>query len=178
MLLSENNIKAELSYAYLYAVASRAGCSVEVTGRHSDGAGIDAVIRAKQRFAPESVFTQFTVDVQLKATLDELSVDSRGRYAYALKLDHFNKLRDPERQAQLILVLLLLPRDTEQWLNQSTDCLVARRCAYWVSLRGAPTSSNDTSQTIYVPSANSFSVENLRLLMTQVSCNRMIDYEP
>lgn len=106
MLLTENNIKAELSYAYLHAVASRAGCAAFVGDRHSDGAGVDAVIRAKQRFAPESVFTHFTIEVQLKASIDELSLDSRDRFAYSLTLDHYNKLRDPDRQAQLILILL------------------------------------------------------------------------
>jgi hypothetical protein len=178
MLLTENNIKAELSYAYLHAVASRAGCAAVVGDRHSDGAGVDAVIRAKQRFAPESVFTQFTVEVQLKATIDELSLDARDRFAYSLTLDHYNKLRDLERQAQLILILLLLPPDSEQWLTQSADCLVARRCAYWVSLRGAPASPNDTRQTIYIPSTNLFSVASLRSVMARVSRNQLINYEP
>jgi len=53
MILTENNIKSELSYAYLHVVAARAGCSAVVTDRHSDDAGIDAVIRAKERFAPD-----------------------------------------------------------------------------------------------------------------------------
>ena len=68
MLLTENNIKAELSYAYLHAVAARAGCEAVVTGRHSDSDGVDAMITAKERFAPDSLFTNFPIAVQLKAT--------------------------------------------------------------------------------------------------------------
>lgn len=70
MLLTENNIKAELSYAYLHAVASRAECEAVVSGRHRDSAGVDAVISAKERFAPDSIYTDFSIDVQLKATSD------------------------------------------------------------------------------------------------------------
>jgi len=60
MLLSDNDIKSELSYAYLHAVASRAGMACEVAGRHSDGAGVDATIRAKERFDSLSIYTQFS----------------------------------------------------------------------------------------------------------------------
>jgi hypothetical protein len=38
-MLTEQNIEAELSYAYLHAVASRAGFSCEYTPRHADAAG-------------------------------------------------------------------------------------------------------------------------------------------
>ena len=41
-MLTEQNIEAELSYAYLHAVASRAGFSCEYRNRHLDGAGVDA----------------------------------------------------------------------------------------------------------------------------------------
>lgn len=50
MILTPNNIKAELSYAYLHAVAARGGLECVVAGRHSDGAGVDAILRARERF--------------------------------------------------------------------------------------------------------------------------------
>ena len=81
MLLSENNIKAELSYAYVHAVASRSGCEAVVSGRHRDSAGVDAVISAKDRFTSDSVFTDFSIDVQLKATSGEPAIDHLGRFS-------------------------------------------------------------------------------------------------
>jgi hypothetical protein len=77
MLLTENDIKAELSYAYLHAVASRAGCAAVWTDRHTDGTGVDAVVRVRQRFADDSQYTNFSIDVQLKATSDEPALDER-----------------------------------------------------------------------------------------------------
>jgi hypothetical protein len=177
MLLTDNHIKAELSYAYLHAVASRSGCEAVVSGRHSDMAGIDAIIRTKQRFAPDSVFTQFTIDVQLKATSQESPADARGRYSFPLRVDHYDKLRDAETLAQQILVVLFLPSDPELWLVHSTDGLMSRRCAYWISLRGAPESGNVTSRTILIPSSNTFSVAGLRSILMRVSRGEMISYE-
>src|SRR4051794_31613479 len=177
MLLTENNIKAELSYAYLHAVASRAGCEAVVSGRHRDGAGVDAVISARERFAPDSIYTDFSIDVQLKATSDEPVLDERGRYSFSLRLDHYNKLRDAERQSALVLVVLYLPSDPAHWLVQTADGLLARRCAYWVGLRGAPESPNRTSQTVYLPSGSLFSVEALRSVLTRASRGDLIDHE-
>jgi hypothetical protein len=67
MPLTANNIESELSYAYLHAVAARAGMECAPSGRHSDGAGIDARIHALGFFG--GPITDITVEVQLKATM-------------------------------------------------------------------------------------------------------------
>jgi hypothetical protein len=177
MLLSENNVKSELSYAYLHAVASHAGLGCEVAGRHSDDAGVDAVVRAKERFYPDSIYTHFTMEVQLKATSVCPEPDRLGRYPFRLLLNHYDKLRDEGNWAQQILVVLFLPSERPLWLSHSADSLITRRCAYWVSLRGAPESPNDESQTVYIPQSNLFSVEGLRSVMARVSRGERIVYE-
>jgi hypothetical protein len=133
---------------------------------------------ARQRFAADSLYTNFSIDVQLKSTSDEPTLDERARYPFLLRLDHYNKLRDPDRQSALILVVLYLPSDPSLWLVHSPDGLIARRYAYWTGLRGAPESPNRTSQTVYVPSENVFSVEGLRTILTRASRDDLIDYEP
>ena len=177
MLLSENNIKAELSYAYLHAVAARAGFSCVVSDRHVDAAGVDAIVRAKERFAPSSIYTFFSVDIQLKATSAEPNLDARGRYPFQLRLDHYNKLRTTEASTQQILAVLFLPKDPNNWLDHSSEGLITRRCAFWVSLRGAPESTNETHQTVYIPRTNVLSVEGLRALMHKHSLGEWIDHE-
>ena len=175
MLLSVNNIKSELSYAYLHAIAARAGLGCEVSGRHSDGAGVDASLRAKERFAADSIFTEFTVEVQLKATSIK-PASNLGRFSFPLALDHYNKLRSEDTQSQRLLVVLFLPEDESQWLIHSPDGLIARRCAYWVSLRGAPDSPNESSQTVYLPETNPLSVQGLRTVFAEVSRNVKLNH--
>ena len=175
MLLTENNIKSELSYAYLHAVASRAGLECAVAGRHSDGAGVDAVLRARERFSTDSLFVDFTVDIQLKAT-GKAPILQDGRYSFALKIDHYNKLRATETLASRLLVVLFMPEDPSEWLVHSEESLTARRCAYWTSLRGAPASDNKTEQTVHIDKKNGFSAESLRSLMARLSRGEKISY--
>ena len=115
--------------------------------------------------------------MQFKATSDEPALDELGRYPFPLRLDHYNKLRDPHRQSALILVVLYLPADPSGWLVHSPEGMIARRCAFWVGLRGAPESLNQTSQTVYVPSGNLFSVEGLRTILTRASRGDLINHE-
>lgn len=167
MLLSENDIKSELSYAFLHAVAARAGLGCHATDRHTDGAGVDAVLRARERFDPASIYTDFTVDVQLKATSAKPPLHE-DRFSFWLKRDAYDKLRTVEAAAPRLLVVLFLPEDPGEWLVLSEDALVAKRCAYWVSLYGAAEGA-ETGCTVYLPRENVLDVERLRRLMTLFS---------
>ncbi|MGL4555764.1 MAG: DUF4365 domain-containing protein [Gemmataceae bacterium] len=170
MLLTENNIKAELSYAYLHAVASRAGFGCEVAGRMSDGAGVDALVRFKERLAPDAVLTESVIEVQLKAT-SEPAVLHHGRCSFFLRRDHYDKLRAADIGLRRFLVVFFLPESADDWLGHSADQLLLKRCAYWCSLRGAGETANKSGQTVYLPHDNAFSVAGLRGLMTRVSRN-------
>jgi hypothetical protein len=174
-MLSSQNIESELSYAYLHAVASRAGIICEYTGRHSDEAGVDAVLRVKGRLANDSVFTSFTVDVQLKATAT-LPVEQDGRYSHSLKLKNYNELRSTATISPHVLIVLFLPANADDWLTHSEERLIAQRCAYWASVRGAREITDQDSRTVYVPRVNLLSAENLRELMTRFSRGEVIDY--
>ncbi len=173
-MLTDQNIESELSYAYLHAIASRGGIICESTGRHSDEAGVDAVLRVKGRLAQESVLTQFTVEVQLKAT-KMVPVEQDGKYSYSLKVKNYDELRSTNTGAPQLLVVLFLPADAETWLTHDEDCLVARRCAYWLSVRGAAETAHD-SRTVYIPRTNLLSVDALRTLMTRFSKQEPLDY--
>ena len=67
-----------------------------------------------------------------------------------------------------LLVLLVLPEDEADWLSQSPEQLILRRCAYWHSLVGsAPTTATSTVR-ITIPRENVFSVEAIRTLLANV----------
>ena len=98
-----------------------------------------------------------------------------GRYSHSLKIKNYNEQRSTKTAAPKLLVVLFLPADANTWLVQSEDCLVTRRCAYWVSLRGAPETDQE-SKTIYIPKSNALSVQSLRALMTRFSKREVINY--
>ena len=175
-MLTEQNLEAELSYAYLHAVASRAGFSCEYRNRHLDGAGVDATIAEDGRkLAADSQLSTFALDVQLKATYRDLPEDN-GKLSFSLNVAQYDKLRSTQLGAPRILVVLRLPSDPELWLEISEDALIARKCAYWVSLRGARASENQRTQTVYLPRSNLFTPQQLTTLMTCVSRREVLHH--
>ncbi|HSG39353.1 MAG TPA: DUF4365 domain-containing protein, partial [Thermoanaerobaculia bacterium] len=148
-------------------------CSL--TGRYSDRAGIDAVLRVKERFGPQSVLTNFTIEVQLKATIHAGALRD-GSYSFPLRVEHYEKLRDEGHATPLLLVVLFLPERPEEWLVHSEKRLIAHRCAYWTSLRGAPPTENAEKQTVYIPKENCLSVEGLRALAERISRGEVLTY--
>ena len=177
MPLSDNDIKSELSYAYLHAVATRAGCGCQVSDRHSDDWGVDARLYVNERFGPNSTLIRFAVEVQLKATSSQLT-RLGNRYSFPLAVRHYDKLRTTAVQNPLLLVVLQLPIDSGEWLRCSPRALTVKRCAYWVSLYGAPASANEQTQTVYLPRGNRFTVELLRILLERFSREERIAYVP
>lgn len=176
-MLTEQNIEAELSYAYLHAVASSAGFSCEWRNRHVDGAGVDATITEDgRRLAADSKLTYVPVDVQLKATYQNLA-ESEGVLSYSLEIAHYDKLRLESVGSPRLLVLLRLPPQRADWLRVSDEQLVAKRCAYWVSLYGAPAVAGQRSRTVYIPVGNVLTPDALTQLMTRFSRQEVIRYE-
>ena len=74
-------------------------------------------------------------------------------------------------------MVVCLPEDDAQWLEWAPEQLVIRRCAWWVSLRGAPESMNDSGQTILLPRKQHFYPETLREIMTCLSREETLDHE-
>jgi len=176
-MLTEQNIEADLSYAYLHAVAARGGFSCAYSHRHLDIAGVDATVSEDGRLlTTESILVSFTLHVQLKATRKP-PVEQNGKFSFSLELPQYNKLRDSRHGSSRILVVLFLPENPEEWLHHSEDALIAKRCAYWVSLRGAAASRNDKHQTVYIPRPQLLSVETLTTLMKRCSREEEINYE-
>jgi Domain of unknown function (DUF4365) len=175
-MLTDQNIEAELSYAYLHAVASRAGFACEYRNRHLDGAGVDATITEDGRsLADDSILTSFSVDIQLKATYRELP-EQEGQFSFPLSIPHYDKLRLEEIASPRVLLVLRLPTNPEEWLQINEDALVAKRCAHWVSLRGASASANREYQTVYVPHENLLTPRGLGELMARFSRLEVIRY--
>lgn len=175
--LSLNDVESELSYAYLHAVASHAGCACSVSSRHEDNAGVDAQLVGWGPFPDGGYRTEVDVKVQLKATISDPIVIG-DHFAYSVRgIAQYDDLRSPALATPRILVVLFMPRDPEQWLESTIEGLVLRRCAYWVSLRGAGASSNQTAQTVYIPRRQRFDGPGLRALMSRLSRNEVPTYE-
>lgn len=169
------DMESELSHAYLHAVASHAGLAYQPADRITDADGIDATLRATGRFEANTEITQVIFDVQLKATT-KIPRARNGRLALRLSAKNYNELRSVRTMSQRLLVALFLPESPDEWVIHSEKQLVLRKCAYWMSLRGAPEIDTATT-TVYIPKKNVFSSVQLRSLVERLSTEEMIDYE-
>jgi len=165
-MLTENDIKEELSYAYVHAIASRAGYGCDRPSKDRDS--IDVVISAKDLLAENSIFNSPTLGLQLKATSGPLIANPDGHYPFVLPIKNYIDLRKPTASPRL-LVLFHLPEDDADWLESDHDRLLARRAAYWCNLRGQPEADTTTAKTVYVPQANLLTGEALTALLAKAS---------
>lgn len=162
-LLSEYDVESALSIAYVHAIAGHAGYTCgPPPGEDRDS--IDIQVSAGGRMRPK-------IDIQLKACINFKKLQS-GEFSYPLKAKNYNDLREVT-QTPRILVVLDLPREREEWLLTSTDNLVIRKSAYWVSLRDKPEAQTE-SISVRIPSTNVFDVPTLKLLMEQSRSGRII----
>jgi len=158
--MTQQEIEAELSYAYRHAVAARAGIACQPATRSFDNVGVDVELMAAGDFGPDLPREVF-FHVQLKATIERPAVRA-DKLAYFLRgTEAYDRLRADAVTVPRVLVVLFLPSEPGEWLRQTEQQLALRRCAYWVSLRGAPETSNTGGQTIYLPRSQVLSPRGL-----------------
>lgn len=175
--LSEQNVESELSYAYLHAVAAHANMSCHGANRHQDNAGIDATITSWGPFLGMPWRREIDFKVQLKSTIQTLP-SVNGKLTYFL--DGANQYADlaSERVATpRLLVVFCLPQMRDEWLNVDNQSLALKRCAYWVSLRGAPPSTNSSGQTVRLPPSQILNPDALRSIAEAVARNEVPIYD-
>lgn len=150
-MLPDTEIQKEMSEAYLRAVVFRVGFGLD---EPKNDRGIDGTIRDPNRLGRGID----RIDYQLKSTTRYEIRDAN--IIYDLRVENYNQLVI-ETDVPRVLILYLMPPDSDQWLSHSVDELILRKCAHWVSLMGMPTSRNCSTQRVEVPLANIFSHDEL-----------------
>lgn len=160
--MEKNRCMEEFSYAYIHAVASVAGCSVDRVG--VDIYSVDVKIN---RSGGTGRFPVQQINAQLKCTgQQKLIFDTEIKFPLPIK--NYNDLRC-ENAIDTILIVVIVPQDIEYWLVQDESCLSLCKCGYWVSLRNSPETTNTGSITVTIPRCQPFSVQELTRLMDLVS---------
>jgi hypothetical protein len=162
VLMSPEMQMEQFSLAYVAAVASAGGYK---TAHYSvDSRSVDLGIASDD---PGRNVDEPRLDLQAKAT----SVAQwRGDHLnFDLKLKNYNDLRREKLHVPRILVVVVMPRAVEEWIDQSEEQLALRKCGYWLSLRGQPEISNSATVTIRIPRAQILTVASLAAMMERIS---------
>jgi hypothetical protein len=164
--MDENEQKQQLSIAYLHTVASAAGFACQA--REVDDDSIDRTIVARGWLHEEAIYRSPKIDIQLKSLAREPLGDDETSFTFRLNRKNYDELRH-RAQVLRLLVVLLLPRDPQLWVEQDHERMVSRYAAYYVSLAGMGDAPQKTKVPVEVPGANLFSVDALRRLMEQAA---------
>lgn len=154
--------KEQFSLAFIRAVTAVAGyniCRQEV-----DNDSIDIGVRGTRRDGGTRKAPQ--LDMQVKCT--EMDAGAGDACAYDLKLKNYDDLRLTEVHIPVILVIICVPQDVSRWIEDAPEQMALRRCAYWLSLRGAAQSENMKAQRVHVPRSQRFTVDALRQMMNRL----------
>lgn len=155
-LLNDNERRANLSFVWLSALTTLAGYTCE-RGPTPDVTSIDAIVRTGR--PPDG-----QIDVQLKATSSP-DLKSDGLH-YQLGNLNYNHLRPLRRFCPIILVVLELPSEPDNWYECDAEQLILRRRAWWLSLRGYPEITGN-SRVVILPEAQLLNPDILHQLMNQ-----------
>ena len=182
----DTDIEEQLSIAYIHAVCARAAMCWKEQGRLADNNGIDGHITGWKPFSDtDGYLKQIGLHVQLKATKKKVT-ETPTHFSYAIdSIRQYDDLRESALGTARILVVLFLPSDSTEWLSHSHERLLLKKCAYWVSLRGAaaitrkPTGKSGvlSGATVYIPKGQPFNVEGIKKLASLLSHNTPPTYE-
>ena len=146
----------QFSLAYIRAIASQAGYRIGTA--HPDWDSVDGILIADWGRRPR-------IEFQAKSTRQDIIQDDHLRFR--LDMDNYNQLR-MNSTIPCILIVLRMPDEKHQWINQTEDELCLRHCAYWVSLLGHPAVPNIANITVRLPLSNVFNGAQLHALMHKV----------
>lgn len=154
--------KEQFSGAYLRAVASAAGYTLYKPEVDDDS--IDWGIAAR---GAEGTPRRPHLEMQLKCSARDILHETHVHFP--LEVKNYNDLRDPEVWVPRILMVVLVPDQTADWLQQTETEMVMRHCGYWVSLCGEPATTNTETITVRLPREQLLTPDALRQMMQKVN---------
>ena len=143
-MITTQHIQEGLSRAYVQAVASYAGVNV---GNSQLDYGIDGTFRKIQKIGGRYFDIGVALDFQLKASI-QWQFD--GDYVvYDLEAKTYNDLVNrgkKKRAVPLILIVLCLPKNQEEWIEINEEGLLLKKCCYWLIVKGEKTENSSSKR--------------------------------
>ncbi|MEG3858544.1 DUF4365 domain-containing protein [Microcoleus sp. herbarium12] len=163
-----NTQKEEFSYAYVYAIASAAGFCQRTT-TPLDRLGVDLIITGiAERGLPNFPILYIQVKCTSRDILNENSL------RYPLNIKNYEELSANNAYPPRIIIVVTVPDRPNDWLQQTEAELCLKRCAYWISLKGAAPTDNKETVTISIPRTNIFSGDALTTIMQPIATGRQL----
>jgi hypothetical protein len=153
------------SRAYINAIISGAGFGI--TSMYPDLYGTDigvaSDIEGNKCSSPR-------LEIQAKSTIKDDDPESEI-FSFQIKRKYYDELRK-KHLVPKILVVVTVPENVEEWLNQTEKSLTLYKCAYWKLIEGQPERNDITIETkleIPIERSQRFTVDALQGIMRGIA---------
>ncbi len=163
--MDENTQKEEFSYGYLSLLCTVNELTFQRYDRALDNRGLDGSII---KVGNLNGIPEVGIDVQVKCTSREVEKEEGVKFPLTVK--DYDKLRDKNVYRSRILIVVLVPQNVEEWLTTKEDEMTARRCGYWINLKGEE-KVKQQSKTITIPKSNKISLKTLLNILEEEAEN-------
>lgn len=160
----------DMSEAYLRALCAANGFSI--TRSTHDNEGWDVIISCKDKVDADSIYFCPKVEVQLKSSYTNISSNPDGSITYKLEVKNYKSLIECNRIIPQILIVFHMLSDEAQWIEHTNDWLKITKCAYWISLKGHPDTTNTSTINVNIPGSNILTKDSLFEIMAKISKNQ------
>lgn len=157
----------DMSEAYLRALCAANGFTIDK--REHDNDGVDIGLVCKDKVAADSVLVSTELKIQLKSSFANIIEHEDGSITYKLEVKNYKSLISTNRMVPLILVVFHMPHEEAHWIEQTSDYLKIKKCAYWISLKGRPDTDNTEKISIRIPAKNILTQDSLKDIMYKLS---------
>jgi hypothetical protein len=166
-MLTRNHQQEALCRAYVQAVAALAGVA---TSTPTPDYGIDLSLRRIEQHENQRRDEGVQLDLQLRSSTRAEVTDTEIKHDLDVRTYDLLRTTPPVPR---VLVLLVLPTEEQEWLSQSTEELIVRRCAYWLSLRRSDPTDSSSTIRVALPRSQVFSVEAVQDLLERIAQGEM-----
>jgi len=163
--MTSNDIMEEISRDFIMTIAHNKGY-FNLSGRDY---GTDLLIRKAIRRTDNGKNRYLTsgkgIDIQLKAVSEDWVTYLENSIKYTLEVKNFNDLIERAKEEggaiiPLILIVFVVPSDTNNWVEAQQDGVIIRKEAYWYQIQPElDYSSNTSNVTIEIPKINKVNAE-------------------
>lgn len=159
----------DMSVAYLQAICAKNGYEISVTRHDNDCVDCTVNCGGYPIDDAECLLRSPKLEVQLKSSYSGVRILGNGDIQYDVSARNYNYLVDAHRYTPYILILLVMHKEEELWLEHKIDGLKITKCAYWVSLKGLEPTKNKTSIRVVIPGHNMLTPDSLKEIMVKIS---------
>jgi len=163
--MTDNDIKEEISLAYLTAISSKAGIALNLKNRDVESEDVALTFQTYDSNGDKFISN---LNMQLKTTssISEYRIKS-DVITYKLKIKNYNDLI-AKRSTPIILGLLIIP-NYQQCVNWTIQQLILNGTMYWVSFKGAKKIRNFRKITVRIPCSQMLNSTSLVEVMNKIA---------